>query len=102
MRKVQCQTELYLLAEFVVKPELLEETRGIFSKLLPTVLKEEGCEALYTTSVASEPNKLVLLEIFSSQQAHDWHMAQAYTRQLAVDLEGKLAAPPKITKLDRF
>lgn len=94
--------KLFLLAEFVVKPELLEETKGIFSKLLPTVLKEEGCEALYTTSIASEPNKLVLFEIFSSQHAHDWHMAQAYTQQLAVDLEGKLAAPPKVTKLDRF
>jgi quinol monooxygenase YgiN len=94
--------KLYLLAEFVVKPELLEETKGIFSKLLPTVLKEEGCEALYTTSIANEPNKLVLFEIFSSQEAHDWHMAQAYTQQLAVDLDGKLAAPPKITKLDRF
>jgi quinol monooxygenase YgiN len=94
--------KLYLLAEFLVKPELLEETKGIFSRLLPTVLKEEGCEGLYTTSIASEPNKLVLFEIFSSQQSHDWHMAQAYTQQLAVDLEGKLAAPPKITKLDRF
>lgn len=94
--------KLYLLAEFVVKPELLVETKAILSKLLPTVLKEEGCEALYTTSIASEPNKLVLFEVFSSQEAHDWHMAQPYTQQLAVDLEGKLAAPPRITRLDRF
>jgi quinol monooxygenase YgiN len=94
--------KLYLLAEFVVKPELLEETKEIFSKLLPTVLKEEGCEAMYTTSIKDAPNKLVFFEIFSSQQAHDWHMKQAYTQQLPLDLEGKLAAPPKITKLDRF
>lgn len=94
--------KLYLLAEFVVKPELLVETKAILSKLLPTVLKEKGCEALYTTSIASEPNKLVLFEVFSSQEAHDWHMAQAYTQQLAVDLEGKLAAPPRVTRLDRF
>jgi quinol monooxygenase YgiN len=94
--------KLYLLAEFVVKPEILQETKDIFSRLLPEVLKEEGCEAMYTTSIQGEPNKLVFFEIFSSQQAHDWHMAQAYTHELAVDLEGKLAAPPKITKLDRF
>ena len=102
MGNAMADGKLYLLAEFVVKPELLEETKGIFSKLLPTVLKEEGCEALYTTSIAGEPNKLVLFEIFSSPEAHDWHMAQAYTQQLAIDLDGKLAAPPKITKLDRF
>jgi quinol monooxygenase YgiN len=94
--------KLYLLAEFLVKPELLDETKSIFSTLLPTVLKEDGCEAMHTTVVDGEPNRLVFFEVFSSQDAHDWHMAQAYTRQLAVDLEGKLAAPPKITKLHRF
>jgi quinol monooxygenase YgiN len=95
-------SKLYLLAEFIVKPEALAETKQIFSSLLPTVLREEGCEAMYTTSIKDEPNKLVFFEIFSSQQAHDWHQAQPYTQQLAVDLEGKLAAPPRITKLDGF
>jgi len=94
--------KLYLLAEFAINPELLNETKAIFSKLLPTVLEEEGCEAMFTTSTADEPNKLVFFEIFTSQEAHDWHMAQPYTHQLAADLEGKLAGPPKITKLTRF
>jgi quinol monooxygenase YgiN len=94
--------KLYLLYEFVVKPEALEETKAIFSTLLPRVLEEEGCEAMYTTSDAAEPNKLIFFEIFASQQAHDWHMAQPYTKQLAADLEGKLAGPPKMNKLNRF
>ena len=94
--------KLYLLAEFLVKPELLEETKSVFSVLLPRVLEEPGCEAMYTTSIDAEPNKLVFFEIFLSQEAHDWHMAQDYTHQLAADLEGKLAAPPKMTKLNRF
>ena len=94
--------KLYLLVEFAVKPEMLEETKAIFSKLLPTVLEEKGCEAMFTTSIAAEPNKLVFFEIFASQEAHDWHMAQPYTHQLAADLEGRLAGPPKITKLTRF
>ncbi|WP_446744432.1 putative quinol monooxygenase [Silvibacterium acidisoli] len=92
----------YLLAEFDVKPESLEETKAIFSKLLPKVLEEEGCEEMYTTSILDEPNKLVFFEVFSSREAHDWHMEQPYTRQLATDLDGKLAAPPKITELSRF
>jgi quinol monooxygenase YgiN len=94
--------KLYLLAEFSIKPESLEETKRIFATLLPTVLQEAGCEAMYTTFIQDEPNKLVFFEIFSSQHAHDWHMAQAYTKQLAVDLEGKLAAPPRITRLSSF
>jgi quinol monooxygenase YgiN len=94
--------KLYLLAEFTVKPELIEETKAIFSSLLPRVLEEPGCEAMYTTSIDGEPNKLVFFETFLSEEAHKWHMAQDYTHQLAVDLEGKLAAPPKMTKLNLF
>ena len=94
--------KLYQLAEVSVKPELVEETKAIFSRLLPRVLEEPGCEAMYTTSIEAEPNKLVFFEIFLSQEAHNWHMAQDYTHQLAVDLEGKLAAPPKMTRLNIF
>jgi quinol monooxygenase YgiN len=102
MEKENGRRKLYLLAEFVVKPDVLDETKEIFSTLLPKVLAEEGCEALITTSIDGEPNKLVFFEIFASKQAHDWHMEQPYTRQLAVALEGKLAAPPKMTTLNRF
>jgi quinol monooxygenase YgiN len=95
-------TKLYLLAEFLVKPEVLEETKQIFSTLLPTVLQEDGCEAMYTTTVDGEANKLVFFEVFSSEKAHAFHMAQDYTQQLAVDLEGKLLKPPVITRLCAF
>jgi quinol monooxygenase YgiN len=94
--------KFYLLAEISAKPEFLEETKGIFSKLLPTVLKEEGCEAMYTTSIDGDPNKLVFFEIFTSEEAHKFHMAQEYTHKLAVDLEGKLEGPMKVTRLNAF
>lgn len=96
------EAKLYLLAEFLVKPELLEETKAIFSKLLPRVLQEAGCEAMYTTSIADAPNRLVFFEIFSSEQAHEFHMAQEYTKKLAIDLEGKLERPMQVTKLKAF
>jgi quinol monooxygenase YgiN len=94
--------KLYLLAEFLVKPEALEETKAIFTGLLPTVLAEPGCEAMYTTTVDGKSNKLVFFEIFSSEEAHRFHMAQAYTQQLGADLEGKLMEPMKMTRLNAF
>jgi quinol monooxygenase YgiN len=102
--KEQAMTDgkLYLLAEFLVKPEFLEETKEIFSKLLPTVLREPGCEAMYTTSIAGEPNKLVFFEIFLSEEAHKFHMAQEYTHQLGVDLDGKLEKLMAVTRLNAF
>lgn len=93
---------LYLLAEILVKPEALEETKAIFTRLLPTVLQEQGCEAMYTTTVEGDPNKLVFFEIFSSEEAHRFHMAQTYTHQLGADLEGKLLEPIKMTRLNAF
>ncbi len=94
--------KLYLLAEFVVKPELVEETKEIFSKLLPVVLDEPGCEAMYTTSIEAAPNRLVFLEIFSSEEAHKFHMAQPYTQRLGADLKGKLLEPVKRTRSKGF
>jgi len=94
--------KLYLLAEFQVKPERLEETKEIFSTLLPTVLQEKGCEAMYTTSIDGDPNKLVFFEIFTSEAAHKFHMTQDYTHKLATDLEGKLEGPMKVTRLNAF
>ena len=94
--------KLYLLAELLVKPEAVEETKEIFSKLLPTVLEEPGCEAMYTTSIEGAPNKLVFFEVFSSEEAHKFHMAQAYTHRLGADLEGKLIEPMKMTRLNAF
>jgi quinol monooxygenase YgiN len=94
--------KLYLLAEFLVKPQFLGEVKGIVSTLLPTVLKEDGCEAMYTTSIDGDPNKLIFFEIFASEAAHEFHMAQDYTHKLAVDLEGKLETPMVITRLRAF
>jgi len=57
---------------------------------------------MYTTTVDGETNRLVFFEVFSSEEAHAFHMAQDYTQQLAVDLEGKLLKPPVITRLCAF
>ncbi|HEY9138529.1 MAG TPA: hypothetical protein VIM67_09675 [Terriglobus sp.] len=49
-----------------------------------------------------QANRFVFFEVFSSEEAHAFHMAQDYTQQLAVDLEGKLLKPPVITRLCAF
>ncbi len=94
--------KLYLLAEILVKPEALDEVKSIFARLLPTVLAEQGCEAMHTTTVEDDANKLVFFEIFSSEEAHRFHMAQAYTHLLGADLEGKLLEPIRMTRLNAF
>ena len=77
----------------------MKEVKAAFAEVLPLALKEPGCEAMYTTSVDGEPNKLVFFEIFSSDDAHKFHMEQSYTRKLFATVDGKLAAPPVVTRL---
>jgi hypothetical protein len=38
------------------------------------------------------PNKLVFFEVFSSEDAHKFHLEQAYTKKLFAGLDGKLAS----------
>jgi quinol monooxygenase YgiN len=91
--------KLYLLYEFTVPPESLKEVKAVFAEALPLALKEPGCEAMHPTSIDGEPNKLVFFEIFSSEDAHKFHMEQAYTKKLFAALDGKLTAPPVVTRL---
>ena len=60
--------KIYLLAESNILPEFLEEAKEIFAEALRQTLKEPGCEALHTTSLKGEPNKLIFFEIFSSEE----------------------------------
>ncbi len=91
--------KLYLLYEFTVPPEFLREIKAVFAEVLPPTPKESGCEAKYLTSRDGEPTKLVFFEIFSSEDAHKFHMEQAYTKKTFAALDGKLASPPVVTRL---
>lgn len=91
--------KIYLLAELQVLPEFLDEVKAILAESLPHSLAEPGCEALHTTSIEGEPNKLIFFEIFSSQEAHTFHLNQPYIRKMFAGFEGKLAEPAVITRL---
>jgi quinol monooxygenase YgiN len=90
--------KLYLLYQFTVPTGVLKEVKAAFAEVLPLALEEPGCEAMYTTCVDGEPNKFVFFEIFSSDDAHRFHMEQAYTKRLFAALDGKFAATP-VTRL---
>jgi quinol monooxygenase YgiN len=91
--------KLYLLYQFTVPTEFLKEVKAAFAEALPLALQEPGCEAMYPTAVGGEPNKFVFFEIFSSDDAHAFHMEQSYAQKLFAALDGKLAGPPVVTRL---
>jgi len=92
--------KIYLLAEFTILPEFLDDVKAVLKQALVPTLQEPGCEALFETSREDAPHKLVFFEIFSSSAAHRFHLEQDYTKRMFAALEGKLAAVPIMTELN--
>ena len=92
--------KIYLLAEFTVLPEFLDDVKAVLKQALVPTLQERGCEGLFETSRDGDPHKLVFFEIFSSSAAHKFHVEQDYTKRISTALEGKLAGAPIMTKLN--
>ena len=92
--------KIYLLAELTILPGFLEEVKAILKKALIPTLQEAGCEALYETGRKDDPQKLVFFEVFSSAAAHEFHLAQDYTKRMLAALDGKVSGVPTLTKLN--
>src|SRR4029077_4304657 len=92
--------KIYLLAELTVLPEFLDEVKATLAEALIPTLQEPGCEALFETSREDNPHKLVFFEVFSSVEAHKFHLEQGHTKRALSALEGKLADATIMTKLN--
>jgi quinol monooxygenase YgiN len=88
-----------LLVEASVKPQHLDEVIEAATTALAPTLREPGCDAFFQTVRADQPNALVFFEVFASDAAHDHHLEQDYTRRVFAVLDGKLEAPPRMTRL---
>src|SRR5207245_9360262 len=91
--------KIYLLAELTILPGFLEAVKAILKEALIPTLQEPGCEALYETGRKDDPHKLVFFEVFSSAEAHEFHLEQDYTKRMFASLEGKLSEAPTLTAL---
>src|SRR6266481_695493 len=94
------EKKIYLLAESTVLPGFLEEVKAILKEALTPTLQEPGCEALYETGRKDDPHKLVFFEVFSSAEAHEFHLEQDYTKRMFASLEGKLSGASTLTRLN--
>lgn len=88
-----------LLVQARVKPEHREAVLNAARTNFPQTLAEPGCEALFQTTAADDPNELVFFEVFSSVEAHEVHLTQDYAETFFAALEGKLLSPPTVKRL---
>jgi len=74
-----------------------------FKALQAVVRQEEGCEQYELFQSLDDPDKMVLLERWASQELLDQHMAAEHTRDSsATDAVVALWAPGTTPTLERF
>jgi len=93
-------TPFILLVQARAKPEFMDEIRQAAAATLAQTLREPGCTALYQTTQEEDPTYLHFFEYFTSEAAHQEHMAQPYTQPFFRLLEWKLMSEPVIQRLN--
>ena len=94
--------KLILLIQAKVLPEHRAELLQTIRETLPLTRAETGVEFLYPTTRRDDPNTLVFFEVFSSQDAHDSHMQQEYTKRFFATIQGSLVEEPVVTNLSEL
>ncbi|KAA9132243.1 antibiotic biosynthesis monooxygenase [Microbacterium caowuchunii] len=88
------------IVEFRIRPERLEEARGLFARMLETSRAYTGCERLDWLVDRDDPASWTLYEEWSS-----WEAEQAYRDFRAgagavPEMGPLLAGPPRLVRLD--
>jgi quinol monooxygenase YgiN len=87
----------------IVAPGRADDFASAFTGMQATARKEEGCEQYELFQSLDEPEKLVLLERWASQELLDKHMEAERTRnRSAVDALVALWAPGITPTIERF
>ena len=94
--------KLILLVQAKVLPEHRADLLQALRETLPLTRAETGVELLYPTARKDDPNTLVFFEVFSSQDAHDFHMQQEYTKRFFARFEDGLVGEPVVTNLSEL
>lgn len=90
-----------LLVEFEVKPESLAEFLELVdANARASVANEPGCFQFDVMQTMDDPHRVVLYEVYASEEAFREHMAMPHT-QAFLGAAKQLAGPPKPLRMVR-
>ena len=90
---------LFVSATIELKPEYFAQGKASIDSIIPATLAEPGCQLFSLMENRDSPNTLHLFEIFSSEDALNFHYQQDYTKSVFKKYETWLARPVDITKM---
>ena len=90
-----------VLLEFRVKPEVVEETKAFFKKILPDTRAFAGCEGLDVLTNADDPTIFVFNERWQSQEHYQKYFAWRTENGSMNAFGAYLAGPPTVRYFNR-
>ena len=94
------QEKYYAFATIPVKPEYMQQAEQAILDITPETLAEPGCEVFTLHKrFESDMATLYLYEIFTDEEAFNFHHAQSYTKAVFKKYETWLAGPVDINRL---
>lgn len=90
-----------LLVEFQVKPESLDHFNGLIEvNARASVANESGCRQFDVLRVTDDPRRVVLYEVYDSEEAFKAHMGMEHT-QTFLTAAKPLVDKQTVTRLTR-
>lgn len=86
-------TSRNVIVVFKIKPDQKEAFLAALTEVIPQARSAPGNHTFELYRDESDPNTLVLLERWVNVQAHEAHLAQAYSKKLDGIVPGTLAQP---------
>lgn len=87
-------TKMRLLVVLDVKPEQAEDFVAMFrDEFITRSRSEQGCEQYELWRDADNPNKMTIVEVWTSKADLDTHLAQDWFAVWAPNMEAMLATP---------
>jgi quinol monooxygenase YgiN len=91
-----------VLLDFRVKPDVVEEAREFFKKILPETRAYAGCEGLDVYSNADDPTNIVFYERWQSREHYQKYFSWRTGNGSMDEFGKKLAGPPTIRYFNRI
>lgn len=92
------ESKLHIVARITPKPDCYAEGLSAIRKILAPTWKEAGC-IQFDVFEDRENGEYVLIEIFESEAALQFHYQQTYTKQVFQLYERILEQPPAVSRL---
>ena len=93
---------IVVLLDFRVKPDVIEESKQFFKKILPETRAYAGCLGVDVYNNADDPTNIIFYERWQSKEHYQKYFAWRTASGFMETFGAKLAGAPTIRYFDRW